>query len=466
VSFGKNIIHFTAAVSVVFVASVHSADDYEQPPVFKASEILANVPETLSGANFKVREEVQNDGYWDFYTIDTPFGVFYAHGWFDLRNTIREINAIAYLEEISETQVFAEAVLAKGLEPVELASQIFRHPIQTVRNMPSGIVQMFRRYAQRAREILELAGKLASGEKIVKPDDPRLSEACERGQGPYPGACDQEGYADDFTRLARRYFDVNDASREFHMELGTDPYSSNEVLQEAILRLSWFGGIGEFGMRKLNPFREVKTAGLVARVYRLTWNKNPVELRKYLDRTLAEDGISEEKRRYFLNNPYLTPSKQAFIVMSVEKMDGVPGREHLLDWTADSRNEDEALYSLATVALIAWYHGQYGVKSFVPNALLPAVENEEGAHISLLPIDHLSWTEEVATIVRAAAVAAETAPDQPRVLWLLNRASERARREIEALGYTVFEDGYRDVVASGSTLDLDVSTPEADPSYE
>jgi len=438
-----------------------AAAEFEQPPVFRASEILRGTPDMLAGENFRVREEVHNDGYWDFYSIDTPFGVFNAHGWLDLRNTIREINAIAYLENLSRSQVFAQAVIDKGLEPLDLASQIVQHPVQTVRNVPRGIVDMFQRYARRARELIELAAELATGGENVKAEDPRLANACDRGEEPYPGACDEEGYADDLGRLVKRYFDVNDVSREYHQALGTDPYSTNEVLQDAITQIAWFGGIGEFGMRKFNPFRKVQTIGVVAEVHRLAWSKDPFELRSYLDEALAEFGISRERREYFLNNPYLTPSKQTSIVLSLKELEGVAGREHLLDWAADCRNEDEALYSVATVALVAWYHVRHGAIRFVPSSLMPVFESRQGDLVSMHPIDHLSWTEEVATILDAVTLPGSLPADRPRVLWLLNRASERARREVEARGFRLIEDGYREVFNSGQSLNLDPPAPDA-----
>ena len=72
----------TVSVSVAAVSS-----DYEEAPEFKASEILT--ADMLSGENFRVREEVGSDGYWDIYTVETEFGEFTAHGWIDLRELIR-----------------------------------------------------------------------------------------------------------------------------------------------------------------------------------------------------------------------------------------------------------------------------------------------------------------------------------------------------------------------------------------
>ena len=433
-----------------------SQPDFEPPPVFKASEILADVPEMLSGEHFTVREEVLNDGYWDFYTIDTPFGVFYAHGWLDLRETLREIEAIAKIESMTKTQAFTDALIEQGLEPLEFVGQVIMHPVQTVKNIPGGIKQMFQRYARRAKEVIEVGKKVVGADDDDdKPKDTRLAEACAAGNEPYPGACDEEGYADDFKKLARRYFDVTDEIRDFHAELGTDPYSSNEVLQNAIKNVSWAGGIGKFGIKKANPLRRVKEVGLVTKVHKYAWNMEPFRLRDELIRILTEAGVPHQERQYFLNNPFMTPTKQAFIVLALAEMDNVGDRMHVLHWAADSRNEDEALFSMATVASLAWYHEHHPAVRFLPGTVMPLMELEDGRLITMLPIDHLSWTEEVSTILQAAMLNEEIREHHTKTVWLLVRASDRARSELEQLGVTVIEDGYKEMLATGEDLEFD-----------
>ena len=71
---------------------------YEEPPVLSASKILP--PELLSGPNFKVQEQVTNDGYLNIYRIDSKFGTFTAVSTALLRKRIGEINAMAMMENL------------------------------------------------------------------------------------------------------------------------------------------------------------------------------------------------------------------------------------------------------------------------------------------------------------------------------------------------------------------------------
>ena len=77
------------------------AQDFEKPPVFKASQILP--PELLKGEFYQVEEKVQNDGYMNFYKITSNFGEFEAEGDSMLRLRVQEIGALAELDQLSKT---------------------------------------------------------------------------------------------------------------------------------------------------------------------------------------------------------------------------------------------------------------------------------------------------------------------------------------------------------------------------
>jgi hypothetical protein len=439
------------ATESVSAENSDGAAHYEAQPVFKASEILT--PDMLSGEHFQVKEEVGSDGYWDIYTVETESGEFVAHGWLDLRTLIQEIDAMAKLVEMSKSGLFIESMVENGiLEPIDLVVTIVSHPVQTVTGIPRGIKNMFLRFGRKAKKVTDTAGK------IVKRDDdeagdPRLKEACEQGNEPYPGACDEEGYADDFKKLAGRYFKVDEAVRKWHAELNTDPYSSNEALQAAIREVSWAGGLGQFGL-KYTPLAGVKAISMTRKIYKITWSTDPFELRKSLENSLIELGIDDESRKYFMDNPFMTLTRQTFIVESLKNIEAVEGMETLLDWAADSRNEDEALYSASTVALIAWMDSQSQITRILPNTILPVIETDDGRIMAMLPIDYLSWTEEVATIIEAATLREDTRNIANREIWLTTRCSDLARAKIESLGWTITENGAEAVLASGEDLEL------------
>ena len=132
--------------------------------------------------------------------------------------------------------------------------------------------------------------------------------------------------------------------------------------------------------------------------------------------------------------------------------------ETLLDWAADSRNEDEALYSSATVALVAWMDSREQIRRILPNTILPVIETESGRVMAMMPIDYLSWTEEVATIIEAATLREDTRDIANKEIWLTARCSDITRKKIEELGWTVTVDGAKEILASGEDLSLDANS--------
>lgn|GEM_PF-4759232 len=91
------------AAVVVFADRAIASDSYETPPTFKASDILP--PALLSGPHHRVNDEVVNDGYINRYTIESKFGSFDGVTSAKLRKRIREVNALAVMEEVRGTKL-------------------------------------------------------------------------------------------------------------------------------------------------------------------------------------------------------------------------------------------------------------------------------------------------------------------------------------------------------------------------
>ena len=59
------------------------SEDWETPPELAARDVVPD--ELFRGKHHEVRAEVINDGYLNYYRIDTDFGEMEAYGTFDLR---------------------------------------------------------------------------------------------------------------------------------------------------------------------------------------------------------------------------------------------------------------------------------------------------------------------------------------------------------------------------------------------
>src|SRR5215475_1478623 len=126
---------------------------FEELPELKASEILK--PELLKGPHYTVRDPVPTGAGMNQFTIDSDYGVFEADGNQMLLQRLKEIDAIARLQEVSRTDEFKNSLLAAAKSPLNSARNIARDPAQAISNVPKGIMK----FLGHAKETVENAGK-------------------------------------------------------------------------------------------------------------------------------------------------------------------------------------------------------------------------------------------------------------------------------------------------------------------
>ena len=142
-------------VAVMCTATEFALADHETAEDLQASEVLA--PELVSGERFKVDERVKNDGYLNYYTIRSEYGDFETAGTAMLRMRIREVEALAELDELSHTEVFASAMVNAGVQQIVSVRKLVMNPIEAVKGLPSGIGRMFNRYSRQSKESVATA---------------------------------------------------------------------------------------------------------------------------------------------------------------------------------------------------------------------------------------------------------------------------------------------------------------------
>ena len=93
----------TAAVLIVggYGNVVHARSGFEAEPVLKASDLVA--PEVLKGPHYSVDERVPVRGFLARFTIRSEYGSFDAHGIHMLQIRVREVHALAQLDDMSKT---------------------------------------------------------------------------------------------------------------------------------------------------------------------------------------------------------------------------------------------------------------------------------------------------------------------------------------------------------------------------
>ncbi len=149
--------------------------------------------ELMSGPNHQVQPIAFSDGFVTSYTLSTEWGDVPAAGNYRLRVRIQEANALNALDEMSRAGVFGDSLLEGAMAPVDGAVALVTDPVNTVSDAAEGVGTWF--------------GNIANS---ITSDDPN-----------------QEGALSAAVGWAA-------TKRSFAVEMGVDPYTDWEPLQEAL----------------------------------------------------------------------------------------------------------------------------------------------------------------------------------------------------------------------------------------
>src|SRR6266481_2330351 len=189
---------------------------YEEPPVVNAAELLP--ASALSGPGFSVQPQVPTNGAMGQYTIvgdqsvfHEDAGTYYVESLDLLKVRLSEIPAIAALDNMSNTDVFAKALASSAVRPVTAAANMVTHPMDTITGLPSGVGDLFSRVSMGAGQIASSASNSFGSGKAA-------------------------GQAGNATITALGYDQVR---RQLAHQLHVDPYSSDPILTKKLNHVAW-----------------------------------------------------------------------------------------------------------------------------------------------------------------------------------------------------------------------------------
>ncbi len=391
-------------ICFIFVSNSQAADtSFEQPGQFKASAILK--PELLKGKYHTVLDQVINDGLFNHYTVESPFGTFRAESTNDLEILVREINAIAAMKQVKTDDTALTSLKQSGENTVTGVKNLFTDPQGTVEGAASGVGSLF----NRAKETV---GK----REVTEAEDSRLEQLI--GVSKSKGA------------IATKY--------------GVNVYSRNQILQKELDRLGQADFLGGLGVGVATSFVPgvgglvLSTSG-TARLLNEAINTTPAsELWLQNKNKLLAMGLDADTIELFLNNPSYSPALATVLVTSLESMKGVDNRKLFIKVALQAGDPHMAKTITKIAVMSAGYHKEIApLQSFKPLARITQGIREDKSRVVLLPVDHLIWDQRV---VDAATVVSREANGSGIELWVLGSLSKRATAELQKLGWKVYTD--------------------------
>jgi len=399
--------------ATLFPFAAHSASQptsiarFEVPGVQNASDILPK--ELIAGPHYKVRDKVVLYGFMRNYLVDSDYGTFQVTGDLALRKLIKEIGAIAALQEVKKSQAYLEGIKNAASQPVEFGANLINDPVDTVSGIPKGVSTLFQNV------------KTGLTTKADKSEDSKMAQA-----------------------LA-----VSSNKRELAKKLGVDVYSTNKVLQKELNGLAWATSIGSLTVSAaLAPVggpavMAVTLTRTAQQLNDLLSQYPPQRLRQINEQKLQAMGIPADVRNRFLDHPSYTPTQTTVIAGSLEALSGAKGRDAFLRYALSADSEEGANFFQYMAEMLRGYQAKVGpvqdIKVFGPLVFARAAN---GSVIVPLPLDYAIWTERAGQRVPDAMHSYKAMePGMKKCeFWLTGTASQTAKDEAAKNGIQIVEN--------------------------
>lgn len=383
---------------------------YEQPPVLSAGAILK--PEFAAGEGFTVQDAVPTYAGRNGYLINTDqYGVFSADGNVMLMRRINEIRAISKLRSVSRTDEYTKALATAASSPLLLAKGLIENPVGTVSGVPKGLWKFMNRAGQGIKE-----------------------QSDRRERNPYEDSS------------AQQLIGFSKAKRDMALQLGVDPYSSNEVLQRELNAVTWAAFAGKMTVSVATiPVGGAAGIALTASGVSDTFaqairDQSPTDLRLASLKRLLDMGCSKTVAEAFLSNTAFSPTEQTAMVLHLASLKGVSNRTSFVQLASDlSASEGDAIFFTQTSRLLSELH-QNGRKLARLDVLgsLPVALGADESLIVALEWDYATWTENAARFVerlKSASFGKKT--PKSWVIAISGDASPAVQQNLQQAGITL-----------------------------
>lgn len=356
---------------------------FELPVIMEASTLLD--PALMRGPSHRVRDIVHTDGYMAHFEIDTDFGMFEAVGVPQVKARIAEVEAIRRLVETSKSDLFAQGLRRSVTQPIEAARNIADHPVDSLKRAPRTVGHFFSKVG-------------GSVERSVN----KIKANSETGESPNPAA---------IGNTAKNVVGFDKAKLDTAKQLGVDPYSDNIRLQQEMDKVTWAFFAGGLPLRIGAAVASVgvtvaatNMVGIPEETYALTQSELALRDR----RSLAAMGVREVDISDFEIQPNLSTTRRHRIVLALEALPNAGGRGYIVLLANSCETPGQAEFLVAALSMLAERQrsGAADYKQLYVHGRLPAATTAEGVTEVPAPVDHVTWTEQVAAFAKRDDLAA------------------------------------------------------------
>ncbi|HET9032061.1 MAG TPA: hypothetical protein VFN25_04050 [Dokdonella sp.] len=441
-------LSFLSASLLALSAHASTTPAFEVEPVLGATSFVQ--PALLSGPGFQVDPHVEIRGYMARFTIDTRIGPIEAESIEILHDRIAEMPALEALDQLTHSDAFLGAAAESATNTATGIGQVLWNPIKTLVGFPAGVARYFgkrrRKIGNQAQSLSDrTARELGSDGNPYPRSEGPMTEAREidREQADYKRAGNKHRWYDragaEGEREIKRQLKYGKVRRELAERLGIDPYTSNPYLRERLDQLAWAGSGGHYAA-SIAVASIGGIGGIViangSQLNELVWKLDPDQLRDLNAQRLSRWCSDNLLMRQFLRRGTFTPTLQLAMLDALDQIRPEHGCNAVLELAMTAQSELEARYIVNALGLIAHRLGARanGGTLLTIGAGL-AFDSVDGERTLPLPVDYLTWTDEV-----AAFIDSDRFDSANKTILVSGTASLRSQQELTARGWNIVVD--------------------------
>ncbi len=392
------------------LALLAGASDFEPPATFKASKILP--AGLVKGPHHSVAEAVTAEGYYQEFHITSSYAEMDAEGRTVLKTRLVEVDALARLDDVSKTEVFAKAAGGAVLNVGKGVAAVVKDPEATVKGIGAGVKRFGGNLGRKGKSAAE-------------------SATADKAEG------EDKSTSDKAESAALSVVGVNGAARKWAQKLNVDPYTTNRALHDALVSIGKIDAAGSIAAKVVVPIPMVVST--TATVGGLVWGKDPQEVNKINETRLAELGVAKDEAARFLKSPAFTLTNLTRFIGALHSVK-VKGCADYVSAAAESKDEREALFFVESAELLVGLHKTQPVSAILEDSRGMIAKTGGGSVVALLPFDYVRWTERLAKssleiAARARAELGATALEA----HVMGTASATGKAGLERAGWKVKE---------------------------
>jgi hypothetical protein len=388
------------AASVVSVTTTSRTDALELP---KPQPVEKYLGKSAVGANYTVQPIVRSDGVMRIFDVDAPYGRFAFDGVEFTKLRLHELDAVAAIEKMSQSEAFGQAFGRAALGPIKFGADLITKPVHTVERSLSGIGNMFDR--------------IGAGLSNTRADRDNMVESL---------------------------LGVSDTQRELAVSLDVDPYTDFPPLAQRLKEMANIMAGGGLPVRAGLSFIPggigiaVSSVATVSSAKDTLRDKTAAQVIAEARATLVSLGVSDESASRLVENRNYTPADLLIMARALKQLNA-QNTTAFVDHASGAGSRNVAFYHRRRAQIIAARSNQLGgIVSFVTFGGQAINVARNGNIVAAFTVDDIAWTEvQQRTFVAATAEIQRAKPGATPVLATTGVVTPLAAAEIGKRGWKI-----------------------------